>query len=57
MTEHKVVDTQTYTAEQVRQAEYMLEPIKCVYCGSLEVTFLQYVDGGSAQCADCGEWQ
>jgi DNA-directed RNA polymerase subunit RPC12/RpoP len=45
----------TYTVEDVIKAGYNLEPIKCKYCGSLEVTFLQYV--GDAQCAGCGEWQ
>ncbi len=48
---------ETYTAEQVRAVGYTLEPLKCIYCGSLEVVFMQYVDGGSACCQDCGEWQ
>ena len=33
-------------------AECNLEPLKCKFCGSLEVVFLQYV--GDAQCAECG---
>ena len=45
----------TYSVEQVIAAEYTLEPIKCKFCGSLEVVFLQYV--GDAYCQECGTWQ
>lgn len=48
---------ETFTADEVRNAECNLEPIKCKHCESLEVTFYQYVDGGQAHCAECGEWQ
>ena len=44
-----------YTVEEVIAAEITLEPMVCKFCGSHEVTFLQYV--GDAQCGDCGEWQ
>lgn len=47
----------TFTCGQVRAVGYTLEPLKCIFCGSLEVTFLQYVAGGSGQCGTCGEWQ
>ncbi|KKK78797.1 hypothetical protein LCGC14_2839980, partial [marine sediment metagenome] len=45
----------TYSVEEVIAAEYTLEPMKCKYCESLEVTFLQYI--GDAHCAECGRWQ
>jgi len=45
----------TYSVEEVIAAEYTLEPMKCKYCGSLEVVFLQYV--GDAHCDECGTWQ
>ena len=35
--------------------EIKLEPIKCLYCESLEVVYNQYI--GDATCQDCGEWQ
>ena len=44
-----------YDVQDVINAECTLEPIKCRNCGSLEVTFNQYI--GDAQCAMCGEWQ
>lgn len=47
----------TYTCDQVRAVGYTLKPLKCIFCGSLEVTFLQYVDGGSGYCEECGGWQ
>ncbi len=47
----------TYTVDDVRAAGCNLEPLKCKKCGSLEVTFFQYIDGGSGHCAECGEWQ
>lgn len=48
-------EKRTYTVEEVIAAEYTLEPMKCKYCGSLEVVFLQYI--GDAYCQDCGIWQ
>jgi hypothetical protein len=45
----------TYNIQDVINAEFTLEPLQCSFCGSLEVTYLQYV--GDAQCAICGEWQ
>ena len=45
----------TYSVEEVIAAECTLEPMKCKFCGSLEVTFLQYV--GDAHCDECGTWQ
>ena len=44
-----------YDIWDVINSECTLAPLKCRYCGSLEVTFLQYI--GDAQCDDCGEWQ
>jgi ribosomal protein S27E len=45
----------TYSVKQVKQAGCTLEPIKCRYCGSLEVVYNQYIGDGS--CQECGEWQ
>ena len=45
----------TFTVEEVIAAEITLEPMECKFCGSLEVTFLQYI--GDAQCGSCGAWQ
>ena len=50
-------EVKTYTCDQVRAVGYTLEPLKCKFCGSLEVVFLQYVDGGSGHCEECGKWQ
>lgn len=44
-----------FSVAKVRAAECTLEPMNCIYCGSLEVTFHQYVN--DACCAECGEWQ
>jgi len=44
-----------YSVQDVINAEINLEPIECVHCGSLEVTFHQYI--GDAHCSECGEWQ
>ena len=49
------IGMKTYDVQDVINAEYTLEPIKCRNCGSLEVTFDQYI--GDAQCGTCGEWQ
>ena len=45
----------TYDVQDVINAGYNLEPLKCRYCESLEVTYMQYI--GDAQCSGCGEWQ
>ena len=45
----------THDVQDVINYGYTLEPLKCRACGSLEVTFMQYV--GDASCASCGEWQ
>jgi len=45
----------TYTVEEVIAAEITLEPMKCKFCGSHEVEFLQYI--GDAYCGSCGTWQ
>lgn len=44
-----------YSVAEVRAAGYTLEPMKCVHCGSTEVTFNQYFN--DAYCATCGKWQ
>ena len=44
-----------FGVEEVLVAECTLEPMKCVYCESLEVTYHSCVS--DAYCADCGEWQ
>lgn len=45
----------TFSIDDVKQAECTLEPIECVHCKSLDVTYQQYI--GDAYCADCGQWQ
>ena len=47
--------TKTYDVQDVINAGYNLEPIKCRKCASLEVTFNQAMN--DAHCAECGEWQ
>ena len=44
-----------YGVKDVKRAECNLEPIKCKFCGSLEVVYSQYV--GDATCQECGKWQ
>jgi len=49
------MEAKQYTVQDVIQARINLEPIKCLFCGSFEVTFYQYVN--DAHCANCGQWQ
>ena len=44
-----------YTVEDVQKVGYNLEPLTCIFCGSTEVTYLQYISDG--QCGECGKWQ
>lgn len=44
-----------YDVQDVIDAGFTLEPIKCRDCDSLDVTFNQYI--GDANCNYCGEWQ
>ena len=44
-----------YTIKDVLYAEFLLEPLICVYCGSTEVVHNQLVN--DAFCEYCGEWQ
>jgi len=44
-----------YDVQDVIDAECTLEPIKCRFCGSHEVTYNQYI--GDACCSMCGKWQ
>jgi len=44
-----------YNTKYIINSGYNLEPLECIYCNSLEVTFNQYI--GDASCANCGEWQ
>lgn len=48
-------ERQGFSVHDVLEAGYNLEPLKCLHCGSFEVTFNQYVE--DAHCADCGKWQ
>ena len=46
----------TYDVQNIINAEFNLEPIKCRYCGYVgEVTYHQYI--GDAYCGMCGKWQ
>ena len=44
-----------YNVYDVLEAEFTLEPLVCLFCGSREVVFEQYV--GDAYCQGCGKWQ
>ena len=45
-----------YDVQDVVNAEFNLEPLKCRHCGHIgETTFHQYV--GDALCEMCGKWQ
>src|SRR5437899_2528932 len=44
-----------YTVADVQAAHITLEPLICIFCGSQEITYLQYI--GDGQCARCGKWQ
>ena len=46
---------ETFDVQDVINAGHNLEPLQCRFCGSLEVTFHQYI--GDACCGDCGKWQ
>lgn|GEM_PF-7000269 len=43
------------TIYDILEAGYNLEPLVCLFCGSEEVTYHQYI--GDAYCASCGRWQ
>lgn len=49
------MEKEYYDVDNVIAAECNLEPIKCRFCGSIEVDYMQYM--GDAHCAMCGEWQ
>jgi hypothetical protein len=45
----------SYTVNDIQRAGYNLEPMRCIFCGSHEVTYNQYI--GDALCGNCGRWQ
>ena len=45
----------SYTVYDVKKAGITLEPMRCLFCGSNEVTYHQYI--GDAHCSSCGRWQ
>ena len=45
----------TYSVKDCIQAQSLMDPIKCKYCGSLEVVYNQTIIDG--KCQDCGAWQ
>jgi len=45
----------TFDVQDIIDAEYNLEPLKCRFCNSLNVAFNQYI--GDAYCEECGRWQ
>jgi len=49
------MDVHYFSVDEVREVECTLEPMKCLHCESLEVTFNQLVN--DAYCSECGEWQ
>ena len=44
-----------YDVQEIIDNECLYEPIKCRFCDSLEVDFIQYMR--DAYCNMCGEWQ
>lgn len=44
-----------FTVYDVINANYSLEPLVCLHCGSTEVVFLFGI--GDAVCQECGLWQ
>ena len=48
-------DTTDYNVHDIIKAECNLWPLTCIYCGSTEVVFEQYVKDAYCQC--CGKWQ
>ena len=44
-----------FTVHDVIAVGYTLDPLVCLYCGSHEVVFMQYI--GDAKCQECGKWQ
>tara|TARA_Y100000310_G_scaffold56232_1_gene51608 strand:+ start:33259 stop:33438 length:180 start_codon:yes stop_codon:yes gene_type:complete len=48
-------EVKSYDVQDVINAGFTLEPIKCRYCGSLEVVYNQAIV--DASCQDCGKWQ
>ena len=44
-----------YTVKDVLAAGFNLEPLHCLFCGSREVVFHQYIS--DAYCENCGKWQ
>ena len=50
------MDKQSYDVQDVIDAGYTLEPLKCRFCASEhDVTYNQYVN--DALCEVCGKWQ
>jgi len=49
------VEKKVYDVQDVINAGYTLEPIKCRFCGKLTVVFNQYI--GDGYCESCGRWQ
>ena len=50
------MNKQSYDIQDVIDAGYTLEPLKCRFCGSEhDVTYNQYVN--DALCEVCGKWQ
>jgi hypothetical protein len=45
----------SYTVNDVDRAGCTLEPLRCLFCGSPEVTYHQYIH--DARCEKCGRWQ
>lgn len=46
---------QSFTIEQLMQAGYTLAPLRCKFCGSLEVEYSSL--SHDALCGTCGRWQ
>lgn len=50
------MDKKYYDVQDIIDAEYNLEPLKCRYCGS-EYDVIYAWGIGDAYCEICGKWQ
>ena len=44
-----------YNVFDVHNAQFNLEPLECLFCGSEEVVYIQSVKDAVCEC--CGKWQ
>ena len=49
------MEKEFYDVQDILDRGYNLQPLRCRYCGSLEVDFNFGI--GDAYCSNCGKWQ